>query len=371
MSTRILGLATALPEHRAPQEQIARFQARVIEASTRGEERERALALVDRVYSRSGIDSRASVIPDFTTLEPAAFRFFPPRWELEPFPTTAQRMAFYEHASVDLAERAARSALADAGVPAAAVTHLIVVSCTGFFAPGPDCVLRERLGLHARTARTIVGFQGCYAGFAGLRLAAEIARGNPAAVILLVSVELCSLHFQKQFDADILVAQSLFGDGAAAALIGTAPRGGPRQARLLAAHSLHEEDSSEAMSWRIGDHGFVMRLSGEVPRRLQDAAPAFVHGLLAEAGIGAGSPCAWAIHPGGRRIVEAIGSALRLPEDALQPSLAALSRHGNLSSAAIFSVLEGLLPALGAGEACAALGFGPGLTLEGLILRKS
>lgn len=372
MSIRILGLATALPEHSAAQEGAARFQARVIEASARGEERDRALALVDRVYSRSGIARRASVIADFAAGEPSAFRFFPQRWDLEPFPTTSQRMAFYEHASVDLAERAARAALADAGAAPSSVTHLVLVSCTGFFAPGPDCVLRERLGLRPETARTIIGFQGCYAGFAGLRTAAAIASGDAAAAVLLVCVELCSLHFQKSLDAGVLVAQSIFGDGAAAALFGASPHGGGGKAELLAARSFHEDDGDgEAMSWRIGDHGFVMRLSGEVPRRLQESAPDFTARLLADAGIAEACSCRWAIHPGGRRIVEAIGSALRLPDEALRPSLEALSRQGNVSSASIFFVLERLLPAMSAGERCAALGFGPGLTLEGAAFVKS
>ena len=368
----LLGLGTALPEHSADETQIARFLGRVLRASSPPDRSARRLALLERVLRGSRIRRRYSVLPDYNENDPERFRFFPPNWELEPFPTTQRRMAVYEPASVSLAAGAAGAALGDAGFAADDVTHVVITTCTGFFAPGPDVMLVRRLGLRPTVERTIVGFMGCYAGFNGMRTAAQIVGADPDAVVLLVSVELCTLHFQRRDDPDFIVANALFGDGAAAAVFGAPGRHGPGRLRLLGALSAVQPETLDQMTWRVGNHGFEMRLSIEVPRLLRGAIHPFVGTLLDAAGVDRDAVGGWAIHPGGPAIVEQVGDALDLEAAELAPSLEVLRDHGNMSSPTVFFVLDELLRRRATGGPAdgpiVALGFGPGLTLEGAVL---
>lgn len=371
--TAVLGLGTALPPYSDTQVRVARFMARVLEASVPAERRDRALALVKRIYAASGIERRYSVVPDFGADDPAGFQLFPANWQLEPFPSTATRMRVYEETSVELAVEAARRALSEARVRPEEVSHLVICTCTGFFAPGPETLLIQRLELKPTVMRTTIGFMGCYAGFNGLRTADQIIRAQPRGVVLQVSIELCTLHFQKKDDPDTLVANCLFGDGSAAVVYGFKEDRGPGLATVLATQCAVNPDSLDQMSWRIGDTGFEMRLAATVPETLEAAAPAFVAALLDSAGVERAGVSGWALHPGGRRIVEAMGDALELAEPELEPALAILRDHGNMSSATIFFVLDNLFrttPGDGDGH-LVALGFGPGLTLEGAVLKRS
>lgn len=373
-ATWLHGIGTATPPHSAAQADVGAFMARVVAAAAEraapGGRPPRGARLIRRLYAESGIARRHSVLADYARDDPAAFAFFPPNWALDPFPTTAARMARYREASVDLGAAAAAAALADAGVAAAEVTHLVVTTCTGFFAPGPDIELQRRLGLSPAVARTVIGFMGCNAGFNALRTADEIVRGRPEAVVLQLCVELCSLHFQRDDAAETLIANCLFADGASAAVWAGAGRGGGR-ARVVATRSAVDADSGDQMGWRIGDHGFVMTLSDRVPDTLARAIGPFVAGLRAAGGRAAGAAAGWAVHPGGRRIVEGIGRALGLGEGDLVSAYDVLRDFGNMSSATILFVLERELARLGpeaAGDVVA-LGFGPGLSLEGALLR--
>lgn len=349
---------------------MAHFQSRVIEASLRDSSRDRALALVERIYPRSGIGRRSSVVEDYAHDDPSRFRFYPSNWALDPVPTTADRMKFYEEASVTLAEEAARAALANAGIKAQSVTHLVLSTCTGFFAPGPDVLLVHRLGLGLHVRRTVIGFMGCYAGFNGIRCAQQIVRAEPEAVVLQVCVELCSLHFQRDSDPESLVSNCLFGDGSAAAVFAGPQHADRKQASLVATHTALD-NSLDHMTWRIGDHGFRMRLSTEVPRTLKKNAVPFVDALLdfartgrKEGGLG------WAIHPGGRQIVDALGEVLDLEDRDLESSRRVLLDHGNMSSATILFVLNRALTSNADSSHVVALGFGPGLTMEGAVFRR-
>jgi predicted naringenin-chalcone synthase len=333
--------------------------------------RERFLRYVDRIGAASGVEIRYSVLADYAKEDPAEFAFFPKIWSLEPFPTTAARMALYEVESVELGLRAAARALADAAIEPAAVTHLVVTTCTGFFAPGPDVALTARLGLAPTVDRTIVGFMGCYAGFTALRAADRIVRADPDAVVLMISIELCSLHFQKDLQLSTLVAASLFGDGAAAAVFAREGRFSGGRGTLAGARSSVHPGSADQMRWRIGDHGFVMTLASEVPATLGAETEPFVRALLAESGTTRDAIRGWAVHPGGPKIIDAIQRALSLLDDDLASSRAVLRRFGNMSSATILFVLkEELLRARGPGD-LVLLGFGPGLTMEGALLRLS
>ncbi|MDD5303104.1 MAG: type III polyketide synthase [Elusimicrobia bacterium] len=365
---RLYGLGTALPPHEAGQPAVKRFMASLAGATLKGRRRAVTLGFLEKIYASSGIANRHSVLADYAKDSPADFEFYPSNWALEPFPTTAARMKVFEECSVGLAEKACRKALRESGARPAEITHLIFTTCTGLFAPGPDILLIGRLGLRPQVHRAVLGFMGCYAGFNGLRMAGQILGAEPEAVVLQVCVELCTLHFQKEALPDFIVANSLFGDGAAAAVYARPGRLEKGLGDLLATHSRVENDSLEHMSWRIGPAGFEMRLDRSVPARLKAAAPGFVGELLGKAGIKL-EASAWAIHPGGRKIVDEVQAALSLTDPQVLSSREVLSACGNMSSATILFVLDRELRRASS-RSVAALGFGPGLTMEGAVLTR-
>ncbi len=369
--SRILGIGTALPGHALKQALAERFYTRVLERAAPTRERDRALRLAHRIYPHSGIETRHSVLPDYAADDPADFAFYPPNWELEPFPTTAQRMQVYESESAELAYRAARRALEQANISPSRVTHLIVCSCTGFFAPGPDVLLVHRLGLNPSIERTLIGFMGCHAGFNGMRSADQAVRADPDAIALQICVELCSIHFQKRAVADFAIANCLFADGCAAVVYGGSHAGhaaSPPLFDLGASHRYVGNGSRDQMTWHIGNTGFEMRLSAGVPASLRAIAPQFVSTLLERAGTSRSHVGSWALHPGGWKIVEALAAALQLRDQEVGPSLDVLRDHGNMSSATIFFVLQRLLQTGAVSGPSVALGFGPGLSVEGAVL---
>ena len=368
VKARLYGLGTALPPHKAGQPEVRRFMASLAEATLKGRRRAVTLDFLGKIYDFSGIAKRHSVLADYTKDAPEDFEFYPPNWALEPFPTTADRMRLYEKWSVDLAEEACRKALRESGAAPAEVTHLIFTTCTGLYAPGPDIHLIGRLGLSPLVQRTVLGFMGCYAGFNGIRMAGQILAGEPEAVVLQVCVELCTLHLQKIPLPDFIVAGSIFGDGAAAAVFARPGRYKKGLGDLVATHSRVETGSLAEMSWRIGPTGFEMRLSREVPARLKAAAPRFVSELLSKAGLER-RESSWAIHPGGRKIVDEVQSALGLSDSRVRSSREVLNSFGNMSSATILFVLDRELRRK-SGRAVTALGFGPGLTMEGAVLSR-
>jgi len=358
---RIVGLGTALPPHCATQAHIARFFSRVAQAQ--GGASARWLRYIEAIARRSGIDARYSVLADYSQAEAEDFDFYPKNWALQPFPSTAQRMKVYEQEALPLAEQAAGRALTQSGLRAADITHLIITTCTGFFAPGPDVLLGQRLGLRADVQRLQLGFMGCYAGVTGLRTAAQILRADPQARVMMVSVELCSLHFQRALEVPTLVSNFLFGDGAGAAVL-SCEGSGPQ---IRAARTALAGDTIDQMGWRIGDHGFEMQLSEKVPAHLQREVGPFVEDLSQAAGFSPQEVKGWAIHPGGRRVVESVGKAQRLAPSDLAASLGVLRRVGNVSSATVLFVLQALVQDGWRGPGLA-LAFGPGLTMEGLAL---
>jgi predicted naringenin-chalcone synthase len=256
-------------------------------------------------------------------------------------------------------------------VPRASISHLIVVTCTGFFAPGVDAALVHDLGLRRDVQRTVIGFMGCYAAFNALRMASTICNADPEAVVLVVCVELCSIHFQREFSMNNVVANCLFSDGAGAALVTSEPEGAARGVlELVDSHTCIEVDSETQMTWTISDSGFRMALAPEVPDTLRRGIDPFVATLLGKAGVRRTDVRFWAVHPGGRRIVEAVRDELDLAEEDVAPSFEVLGECGNMSSPTILFVLERCLARRRApGSLGVALAFGPGLTLESLLVR--
>ena len=325
---------------------------------------EREQAVFRRMAERSGISHRWSVLPQ--TPEGGSPTdsggFYGDR-----MPPTSERMALYARHAPTLALAAVsrlRAGLPE-GWPIESVTHLVVASCTGFVAPGIDQIVADALGL-AGVERTLVGFMGCYAAVAALRTARHIVRSEPAARVLVITVELSSLHLQDDHEIEPLLMMLQFGDGAAAALV-TAGGHGLRMARPF---SLQLNDSAELIRWAIGDTGFLMHLSGEVPGRIQAALR---DETVREKLFGAHRPAdvgLWAVHAGGRSILDAVEHGLDLPADSLAASRGVLSRFGNMSSSTLMFILADLLGQSG-GEDGVALAFGPGLAAEGFHFRRT
>lgn len=340
MTAHIHAIGTAIPDQDIHQAFIGWARTQLADA--------REANLFDRMAQRSGIAHRWSVLPDVTGSPIDAGGFYAASW-----PTTAQRMAIYGEAAPALAQRAVEALAAQ--VPIDGITHLVLASCTGFTAPGVEQLLAQRLGLSPSVERLLVGYMGCYAAVAALRSARHIVRSEPEARVLVVCVELSTLHLQAETAIEPLLAMLQFGDGAAAALV-TADRAGlaigqPFSATLPA--------SGDLIRWDLGDHGFAMHLSGEVPGAIAAALsdPAMLP-------VDPATVDAWAVHAGGRSILDAVSHALVLPDAALDHSRAVLDAYGNMSSATLMFVLARIL----AGprpEQGLALAFGPGLAAEG------
>ena len=321
--------------------------------------------LAAKLNNHLGVDCRYSIIPDYLP-NPTQRWLYPKDGGFLPLPLTSDRMAIYERESVGLAAKVAKAALEESQCDRQEITHLIISTCTGFFAPGPDLALVRHLELNSSVRRTIIGFMGCYAGFTGMRLAHEIVQSNKDAVVLQVAIELCSLHFQVPHTRELLLSNYLFGDGASAAVWRYGSEG------LLGIRGLHSsiaEHSSDQMSWRIGDHGFVMHLASQVPKTLMDVAPGYLMELLKQSDISRDDISHWAIHPGGPAILRAIGQALDIPQKSLDPSFDVLRDYGNMSSATIFFVLKSLMKHSDMRN-IVSMGFGPGLTMEGIVFDR-
>lgn len=281
------------------------------------------------------------------------------------FPTTAERMKRYEAEAPVLALKAAEG-LELSDDERNDITHLIVTSCTGLSAPGLDLQLTHALGLRPSVERTMVGFMGCYAGLSALKLARHVVRSDPEAKVLVVSLELCTLHMQETSELEQVLTFLVFGDGAAAALVTAEPRG-------LELESFHAEvasDSADQITWKIRDLGFDMFLSGQVPASIRGALTAGRDRILRGDEVDAFD--LWAIHPGGRTVLDAVEAAFTLPPKALDASREVLRRFGNMSSATVLFVLKALLdhPAEPGARGCA-MAFGPGLTAETMLFSQA
>ncbi len=340
-------LATATPGHDIHQAFIEWATPRIADNRMR--------ALFARMAGRSGIAHRWSVLPPTpaggSPVAPGGF------YDVPGLPPTSARMAAYADHAPDLA-LAAIARLGDA-FALARVTHLVVASCTGFVAPGIDQIIARRLGLAPTVERVLIGFMGCYAGVTALRNARHIVRSDPEAVVLVVSVELSTLHLSLADTPEPLLAMLQFSDGAAAGIVSAAPGG----ISLGEGRSLALDGSADLIRWDIGDKGFAMQLSGEVPGRLRAAlSDAAVQRTLFGDG---GPPPLLAVHAGGRSVLDAVEAALGVRADALADSRAVLAACGNMSSATILFVLAAMMARGAQGEGVA-IAFGPGLAAEAI-----
>ena len=366
MAARIVSIGTAVPSTSVSQDRVRDFFAAQpgLDRMTR--------RLIGAAFNAAGIERRYTVLTQLADPAPgvagAAGLSFVGDGELLLVPTTGERNAVFTRVAPSLFAEASRMALADAQLDASSVTHVVTVSCTGFFAPGPDYRLVRDLGLPTDVERYHVGFMGCAAALPALRLAARIVAAQPAAVVLVACAELCSLHVRSSSDPEQIVASSVFADGAAAAVV-TADdhRGRAGGLELERFATALTADGETDMVWTIGDNGFEMTLSGEVPRIIGREIRGAVEGFL-----GTVDPDAWAVHPGGRSILDRVETGLALDPAAMTASRDVLRDFGNMSSATILFILRALLhdEAIADGAAISALAFGPGLTVESALMTK-
>jgi predicted naringenin-chalcone synthase len=313
-----------------------------------------------RMAERSGIERRYSFLTpasenDTPELDSAAF------YVRGQFPSTAARMRLFAAKAPGLAAAAVERL--ELGGERNGLTHLLITCCTGFTAPGLDLELVERCRLPPSIERTIIGFMGCYAAINALKLARHIVRSNPKARVLMVNFELCTLHLQDTSDLAQLLTFLLWGDGCAASLVSSDPYG----ICLDRFHAVHFPDTVEMMRWNIGDSGFDMVLSGKVPAAIEQGIRA--HGDEILAGADPRTIALWAVHPGGRTVVDAVERAFAIAPSALSTSRGVLRDFGNMSSATVMFVLDKLL-AVGEREAAGCgMAFGPGLIAETMLFR--
>jgi len=369
MPSYLGAIGTANPVHRIAQPQIADFMARALALGENDARKLRAL------YRVSGIAHRYSVVPDYGRTN-GAYTFFPNTPDLEPFPTVGQRMGVYRREALPLATEAVRNCLRQVpDVEMGSITHLVTVSCTGMYAPGLDIELVQTLGLRADVRRTCVNFMGCYAAVNAVKLADAFCRADANSRVLVVSVELCTLHFQKSAEEDHLVSNALFGDGAAACLVQAEPL--PNEVPSLALQAFHcglEPDGHDDMAWHINDFGFEMTLSSYVPKLIQRGIRHLTEGLLASLPVQLADIRHFAIHPGGRKILETIETELGLTREDNRHAYSVLREYGNMSSATVLFVLRDVLAQASPadhGAPVLSFAFGPGLTMEAMLLEIS
>lgn len=359
MRASILALSTEVPETTLLQEEYCNAITRHLNLGPTHAQ------LLKRIINGSKIKKRHTVVTDFLKngLQGDLFR----TENNTKAPRTSQRNETYKNAAPKLAESVCRQALEQWGGNPAEITHIISISCTGMIAPGIEFLLIAPLGLSPYTERLGINFMGCFGAFKGLSIAKSLALENPRHRILVVCIELCSLHFQDDLNTDTMVANALFADGAAAVIVGAEPTAHERS--LFEIHSQASSALGETlglMSWEAGDYGYQMRLSASVPSLLEQNILPFVKHILGN--DYAFEKYIWAIHPGGSAILDSITKVCRLKKEQVSASWQVLSDYGNMSSPTFLFVLDEILRTSCTREEVIGLGFGLGLSIEGLLL---
>lgn len=375
----INGIGTAVPAYSSTQQKAAEFMADILQLDERDSRRLMAL------YRQTRIDRRHSVLADYVRPK-EEFTFYANTPGMEPFPTVSQRMGIYRQEAVPLALKAIANCFQSyPDFDPQSITHLITVSCTGLYAPGPDIEIIEALGLATSTQRLAINFMGCYGAFNGLKTADAIVRADTDAKVLVVCVELCTIHFQKKMETDHLLSNALFADGAAAVLVEGKPtkpsrrngqNGSAPSFRLRSFYCDLLPEGKDAMAWHISDLGFEMTLTAAVPTFIQQGVGQLMSRLLNQCQLTLDDIGHYALHPGGRRILEVIEEQLGITAHDDRHAYEVLRQNGNMSSATVLFVLKEIWNELASGAvtvdpdrpnilSCA---FGPGLTLESMVL---
>ncbi len=365
MKSYIKSIGTAVPQYKNAQQEIIDFMAAA--ANMTIEEKN----VMTTLYRASGIGNRHSVIPDFC-LKNGEYTFFPNTPDLEPFPSTQDRMQLYEREALPLALKAIENCFDSLENYPSEITHIITVSCSGMYAPGLDIELIEKMSLSRNVQRTSINFMGCYAAFNGLKMADAICKSSPNAKVLLVCVELCTIHYQKTKNWDQILSNALFSDGAAAVFIDNEK---PVSGKALLLDGFHCDLAPEGkgdMAWRVGDSGFEMILSSYVPNLIKGGIVKLTSDLLSNFDLNPEEIDFYAIHPGGKKILDAIESALNIDKIKNRFAHQILREYGNMSSPTVLFVLKEILNQINSADDqknILSFAFGPGLTLESMLLK--
>lgn len=360
----ITSIGTANPEFCFQQQAIANFMVKAMNLKADEARKLRAL------FRATGIESRFSVLSDYG--REIGFEFFTDNELVEPFPSTRQRMEVFKKQALDLSLAAVHQCRERIpSLEIKAITHLIVVSCTGMYAPGLDIDLVKALGLNSSVNRTCINFMGCYAAFNALKLADLFCTNKNDAKVLMVCTELCTIHFQKENTENNMLANALFADGSAALLVEAQPRKGIN----LTPGAFHCDLATEGeqdMAWTIGDWGFEMKLSTYVPDVIGSGIKKLTQSLLTQLALNLSDVSYFAIHPGGKKILEVIEQELNIDRDSNRYAYSTLKNYGNMSSPTVLFVLNAIwndLTAIDKGKNILSFAFGPGLTLESMLLK--
>jgi alpha-pyrone synthase len=359
----ITSLGLANPPNKFSQSTIADFMIRALHLDTQKAGKLRAL------YRATGIETRYSVLDDYGRTD--QFAFYGNDHGLEPFPSTQQRLSLFRKHAVALSKDSAMQCIERCkGLTPGDVTHVVVVSCTGMYAPGLDIDLVHELKLRRDVQRTCINFMGCYAAFNALRLADSFCQGNADARVLVVCTEICSIHFQKDHTEDNLLANALFADGSASLMVESKTRSG-LNLRPCAFYCDVFKDGENEMAWTVGDSGFEMKLSAYVPEMIGRGIKNLTSKLLEKISADLSDIKFFAIHPGGKKILEVIEKELGLTKEDNRPAYEVLKNYGNMSSPTVLYVLQNICSHLNGvddGKKILSFAFGPGLTLESMVL---
>lgn len=350
-------IATAVPDHDVHQAFLE------FAGSLLGTSREQAI--FQRMAERSGIHHRYSwleVGPSKGVFSIRAEEFY----RRGTFPPTGERMQLFEQFAPALARRTLEK-LKLSDQEKRRLTHVVVTSCTGLYAPGLDLEIVDHLGLSTSVERTMIGFMGCYAAINALKLAHHILRSEENAAVLVLNLELCTLHLQESHNLAQILSFLIFGDGCSAAYLTADPQG----IALDSFRAVLLPETKDLITWRIGDQGFDMFLSGKVPAAIQKGLSCSQVAQAITAGRSPEDIPLWAVHPGGQTILDAVEQALQLPQAALSSSRDVLCRYGNMSSATVMFVLQQLMQRAHSGERGCGISFGPGLTAETFLFHAA
>lgn len=360
-SAYIHSIETAVPEFKYQQTELRDIMKDVV-GSTKREKR-----IIHHLYSNSGIDTRYSVVDDFKDRKSPKL-FFNGQGAT---PGTKSRNDLYIQQGRKLFVEVAKKLLKNSDFKAADITHLVTVSCTGFYAPGPDFDIIESLGLNPSVERYHLGFMGCYASIPALKMARQFCQADEKSTVLVVSVELCSIHFQANTQMDNLLSSTVFADGGAGVII-SSKMPEKQSFRLDGFASSISKKGADDMAWSIGDTGFNMILSNYIPDLLKEGMDDFLADIMNQYTIPQNEIELWAVHPGGKAILDKLESSTSIPKGTAGSSRKVLSKYGNMSSATILFVLKELLDQTSdkPENKTLAMSFGPGLTLESALLSK-
>jgi len=361
--SKIVSIGTSVPAFRHHQKDILSFMQNVY-----------AMNEVDKrklkfLYNQSAIETRYSVLPDYS-LNAAEWEFYPATENLEPFPNLELRMKWFNKTAPALTVNAIENCIENK-IAKEEITHLITVSCTGLSAPGLDLQVTETMNLSPNIFRTSVNFMGCYAAIHGLKLADIFCKQDKNAKVLVVCTELCTLHFQKENTMDNIASSLLFGDGSAAVLV-THDDAKEYGLRINNFYSEIAFKGKKDMSWQLSSTGFLMTLSGYVPDLIEGDFNKLLNNALKNAGCKMDNISHWCMHPGGKRILNAIEKSININSGDLKHSYSVLRNYGNMSSPTILFVLKEIMDSIKNNDEKNAnvfgAAFGPGLTLETFIL---